>query len=123
MELYEKWLEAKRIETEAVETRRQIEDEIVAAENISESFEGTLNMNPNGYRVKIVGRITRKVDASMIQDLAHEHGLEQYLSTLIRWKPEVNLSVWKHADARVTAILSTAITAQPGRPSFQITKE
>lgn len=123
MELYEKWLEAKRIETEATERRRELEDQILAEQELPECFEGTLNMSPKGYRVKIVGRVTRKVDASLIQDLAHEHGLEQYLSTLIRWKPEVNLSVWKHADARVTAILSTAITAQPGRPSFQITKE
>lgn len=123
MELYDKWLEAKRIETEAIERRRELEDQILSEQELPECFEGTLNMNPKGYRIKIVGRMSRKVDSNLIQELAIEHGMESYLSTLLRWKPEINVAVWKHADEHVTSVLSKAVTAQPGRPSFQITKE
>jgi hypothetical protein len=55
-----------------------------------------------------------------VQELAAEHGLTDHLSTLFRWKPEINMAIWKASDERITRPLAGAITAKPGRPSFTI---
>ena len=114
------WLEAKEAERVAVEKRRSIEDQILKAASIRDDVEGTENLMLEGFKVKVVSRIDRKVDADKVQELAAEYGLTEHLSTLFRWKPELNMAVWKAADESITAPLSAAITAKPGRPSFSI---
>lgn len=119
------WLEAKEAERVAIERRRNLEDAMRKAANIRDDTEGTETLALEGFKVKIVGRIDRKIDADKVQELAAEYGLTEHLSTLFRWKPELNMAVWKAADESITAPLSAAITAKPGRPSFSIetTKE
>lgn len=114
------WLEWKENERKAVEERRAIEDEMRVRAAIRDDVEGTETLALEGFRVKIAGRIDRKVDAEKVQDLAAEHGLTQHLSTLFRWKPEVNMTIWKATDPSITQTLAPAITAKPGRPSFTI---
>jgi len=87
----------------------------------AETTEGTATTDAGQYRIKITGRIDRKVDAELVQELAAENGLTEHLGALFRWKPELNLSAWKSADESITRALSGAITAKPGRPSFSIT--
>lgn len=123
MSLYQRWLDAKKAEKEALDLRRAIEDELVAALGIEKTLDGTQNIETEGYKVKVVGRLDRKVNSDKLQDLAAEHGLTQHLSSLFRWKPEVNASAWKSADPLITAPLQDAITTTNGRPSFTITKE
>jgi hypothetical protein len=123
MNLYQRWLDAKKAEKEALDLRRVIEDELVAALGIAKTLDGTQNFETDGYKVKVVGRLDRKVNSDKLQDLAAEHGLTQHLSSLFRWKPEVNASAWKSADPLITAPLQDAITTTNGRPSFTITKE
>jgi hypothetical protein len=119
-ELAAQWLEAKEAERKATERRRDFEDAMRALANFSDQTEGTENIKTPGYAIKIVGRIDRKVDADKVQELAAEHGLTDHLSTLFRWKPEINMAIWKAADEAITKPLATAITAKPGRPSFTI---
>ena len=114
------WLEWKENERKAVEERRAIEDEMRVRAAIRDDVEGTETLALEGFRVKIAGRIDRKVDAEKVQDLAAEHGLTQHLSTLFRWKPEINMTIWKATDPSITQTLAPAITAKPGRPSFTI---
>ena len=121
--LYQKWLDAKELEKAAIADRRGLEDLIVKAFHVPKTLDGTKNFEKDGYKIKIVGRIDHKVDADKLQDLAAEHGLSQHLSSLFRWKPEVNATAWKSADASITQALIGAITTNPGRPSFTITKE
>jgi hypothetical protein len=115
------WLSHKTTEEKAVAERRKIEDQIVKMLALPEAFESTETAEPQGFVVKISGRIDRKVDSDKLQDLAAEHGLTEHLSRLCRWKPEINMSAWKAADASITGPLAGAITAKPGRPSFKIT--
>ncbi len=123
-ELCESWMQAKQAEALAVETRRKIEDQVVSMIGLPETFEGTENAEAaGGYRIKIVGRMTRKVDADKVQEIAAEHGLTEHLSALFRWKPEMNVSIWKATDSSITEPLLDAITTSPGRPSFSITKD
>ncbi len=122
-ELSRMWLEAKQKEGDATADRRKIEDRIKSLAGVAENLEGTETVDPDGYVIKIVGRIERKVDSDKLQELAAEHGLSDHLSSLFRWKPEINMALWKAADEAITGPLAPAITAKPGRPSFTITSK
>jgi hypothetical protein len=115
------WLRHKTAEEHAVIERRKIEDLIVKELALPDSFESTETAEPQGFVVKIAGRIDRKVDSEKLQMLATESGLTEHLATLFRWKPELNMTLWKAADETITKHLAGAITAKPGRPSFKIT--
>ena len=122
-ELSAMWLAAKEAERHATDQRRAIEDRMKSLIGVAENLDGTETASPDGYTIKITGRIDRKVDGDRLQELAAEAGLSQHLSSLFRWKPELNMSAWKAADTSITAPLAAAITAKPGRPSFTITRK
>ena len=121
MSLAKQWAEAKEVETRAIRLRRDIEDEMIAFYKISNQMEGTQNEDDGTYKIKIVNRISRKVDSEKVQELAAEFGLTDHLSQLFRWTPEINATAWKSAHESITSPLMDAITATPGRPSFSIT--
>ena len=123
MILYQQWLDAKAAEKAAMDDRRTIEDQLVKALSIPKNLDGTQNVQDEGYKIKVVGRLDKKVNSEKLQDLAAEFGLTEHLSSLFRWKPEINASAWKSADPRITDPLQDAITTTNGRPSFTITKE
>jgi len=123
-ELSESWLEAKEAERMAVEARRAVEDQLISGLNIVEQMEGTFNSKTlTGHQIKITGRLNRKVDADKVQELAAEHGLTEHLSSLFRWKPEINLTAWKATAPEITVLLADAVTVSASRPSFSITLE
>lgn len=124
-ELSEAWLQAKEAERMAIEARRSVEDQLIQMFRISEQMEGTFNAKTqSGHAIKIVGRLSRKVDAEKVQELAAEHGLtDEHLFSLFRWKPEINLTAWKATSPEITAVLADAITVTASRPSFSITLE
>jgi len=122
MSLYQAWLNAKQAEEMAVKVRRDLEDQMVKEFNVAANMEGTKNFpTPDGFLVKIVGRMTRKVNAERLQELAEENGLSDHLSSLFRWKPEINSEQWAAADSSITTPLLDAITTTAGRPTFKIT--
>jgi hypothetical protein len=123
MSIYQRWLDAKEAEKAAIELRRSIEDELVMDLDIAKTLDGTQNITTDGYKIKVVGRLDRKVNSDKLQDLANEYGLTQHLSSLFRWKPEVNVTAWKSADPLIIDTLQDAITTTNGRPSFTIVKE
>lgn len=120
--LAQSWLDAKATEISAQLRRRDIEDQMKSLIGIPDNLDGTETAKPDGYVIKVTGRINRKVDGEKLQELATEAGLTEHLSSLFRWKPELNLKVWKNADPAITAPLLGAITSEPGRPSFSITQ-
>ena len=115
------WLGFKSAEEKATTERRKVEDQIVKLLAIPPDFESTETAEPDGFVVKVSGRIDRKVDSEKLQELATEAGLSDHLSNLFRWKPEINMAIWKASDESITRPLAAAITAKPGRPSFKIT--
>lgn len=122
-ELSQMWIKAKEDEATATADRRKIEDRIKSLCGIAENLEGTETVAPDHFTIKIVGRIDRKVDSDKLQELAAEHGLSEHLSSLFRWKPDLNMAAWKAADESITKPLAAAITAKPGRASFTITSK
>jgi hypothetical protein len=86
-------------------------------------LDGTIKQELDGYIIKMEGRINKKIDADKLQLLAAEAGLSEHLSSLFRWKPEINAKAWGAAADAVTQPLLGAITSTPGRPTFTITKD
>ena len=120
----QQWLDAKQAEHEAVERRRDAENKLLSLIGIPENHDGTETVETDtGYKLKIVGRMNRKVDGDRVQEIAAEAGLTEHLPSLFRWKPEINMSAWKNADEKITTPLLGGITTTPGRASFTITKE
>lgn len=118
------WADAKQDEAIAVAKRRTIEDRLVELLAIPEGKEGTTNAaTEQGYAIKVVGRLNRKVDTEELQKLALEAGLYEHLTSLFRWSADINAAAWKAAAQSITAPLTGAITTTPGRPSFTITKK
>jgi hypothetical protein len=123
MTLYQRWLDAKKLETAAVADRRELEDQMAVQFAIPKDLDGTVKHEVEGYIIKMEGRINKKIDADKLQMLAAEAGISEHLSSLFRWKPEINAKVWNAAADAVTQPLLGAITSTPGRPTFTITKE
>ena len=120
----QRWIEAKQAEREAIELRRDMENRLLSLIGIAENMEGTETVETDGgYKLKIVGRINRKVDGNRVQEIAAEEGLTEHLASLFRWKPEINMAAWKNAKEAITTPLLGGITTTPGRASFTITKE
>jgi hypothetical protein len=123
-ELSAQWCDAKADEAIAVARRRTIEDRLVELLEIPETKEGTTSSTTEqGYQIKVVGRMNRKVDADRLQELAIAAGLTEHLPSLFRWSADVNAAAWKAAAQTITAPLTGAITTTPGRPSFTITRK
>jgi len=121
--LYQRWLDAKKLEAAAVTERRQLEDQMAEAFALPKDLDGTVKREIDGYVIKMEGRINKKIDADKLQMLAAEAGISEHLSSLFRWKPEINVKVWNAAADAVTGPLLGAITSTPGRPTFTITKD
>jgi len=120
MSYYQRWIDLKEQERIATDLRRQLEDEMIEQFGISEQLEGTKNFDDNGYQIKIVGRMTRKVDSDKLQELAADNGLSEHLHNLFRWTPEINAKAWQSTDESITKVLEQAVTTKPARPSFTI---
>ncbi len=118
-EIAPQWLEAKAAEKKAVDERRQLEDTMLSLMGVPETLEGTETAG-DLYEIKVTGRMNRRIDADALQEIAAENGLTEHLSSMFRWKPEINASAWKAASDEITAPLLNAITTKPGRPSFSI---
>lgn len=121
--VYQRWIDAKNEEAKAVATRRSLEDEMVALFGIPKNLDGTVKREIDGFVIKTEGRINKKIDSDKLQLLAIEAGLTEHLSSLFRWKPEINAKAWSAASEAVTKPLLDAITSTSGRPTFTITKE
>lgn len=117
------WVEAKEYEQKAIEYRWSLEEQMTAALGIDEAFEGSKTLHEGGYKIAVKRGLTRKVDGDRLQEIAAEYGLTEHLSTLFRWKPDIDMKAWKTADEGVIRALSGAITTTPGKPAYTITKE
>jgi hypothetical protein len=96
---------------------------MIVAFHVPKNLDSTIKQELDGYVIKMEGRINKKIDADKLQMLAAEAGLSEHLTSLFRWKPEINAKAWGAADEAITKPLLDAITSTPGRPTFTITKD
>lgn len=123
MNLYQQWMEVKAAETEMTARRRAIEDEMAKSLQITEDWEGSYTMKDGGFKINVKRAFTRKVDGKKLSAIADEFGLQGYLPTLFRWKPEIDMKAWKDTETFITDKLAQAVTTTPGRVSFKIEEE
>lgn len=116
--LCHQWMELKERERVITDARRDIEDKLVGLVEVKP--EGTATTKSDDLVIKVTTRLNRRIDADLLQDLAAQNGLTDHLGTLFRWKPEISMASWKHADPAITQPLLDAITTTEGRPSFSI---
>jgi len=116
-------MEAKDAERDATEKRRLIEDEIVRLLEIEETDNHSREFEADPFTIRISSRINRKVNGDLAQEIAAEHDMQDYLSVLFRWKPELSMTAWNGVGDNVKQVFSRAITSTPGRPSFVIMRE
>lgn len=121
--LFQDWIDAKTREQEAAAQRRELEDQMVKEFSWELGGSKGCSLDRGGYIIKITHRIDQKVDGEKLQEIARENGLSDHLSTLFRWKPEINMSVWKATDESITGPLLDAVTSKKGRPSFSIVRK
>ncbi|MCF4151779.1 hypothetical protein L2W58_08180 [Dethiosulfovibrio sp. F2B] len=105
---------------EAKQRKDELEQKIWDLSGLSSHFEGTHSMEAGRFAIKVKGKINRRVDGDALQKVAQEAGLFDYLSTLFRWKPDINKREWDKASPEVTNVLAQAIVATPGKPSIEI---
>lgn len=121
-ELLQQWLDAKEVERAAVEKRRSIEDrlsELLASEMPAD---GQKTIKADGFAVKVTSRIAYKVNGEALQELASKKGIPlPLLQQAFRWKCEVIGKGWNELEKGIQSALSDAVTAEKGRPSYQIT--
>lgn len=120
-ELCAKWINAKQAVTEAATSLETVEDQLIQLLNVDLLRDGTTQVIDGDVRIKVTSRPSRTVDDTKLKALAEEHDLKEHLSTLFRWKPEVNLRAWRGADEKITDSLNDAITLTSTRPAFAIT--
>ena len=119
--LSQNWLDAKHAERVATDRRRELEDKLLSLIGVAENMEGTESVETDGgYKIKITGRMTRKVNAERLQELAAENGLSDHLASLFKWTPTIVSDQWESADPSITEPLLDAITTTAGRPTFKI---
>lgn len=114
------WNEAKDAEKHAVENRRQIEDWMTRQLSVADDFEGSKSVDIGDFKVKLTGRMTRKVDEKMIIAIANEQGLVNHLDSLFRWKADINTAMWNKTNPEITTAFLRGITTKPGRVGFSI---
>jgi hypothetical protein len=122
-ELSNRWLELKVQEDYVISERRYIEDQISSLMKIQETLEGVETKKSGNFVIKVTGRIDRKVNSEMLQEIAAENGLSEHLSALFRWTPAINMTAWKRCSPEITNVLLGAVTSKTGRPSYKITIE
>lgn len=121
--LAEQWEQIKAAETQVIAKRRGIEDQITKILALQKDMDGTKTESSGNYKIKVTGRLDRKVNVDKLQELAQEAGLTEHLSSLFRWKPEINMTAWKAAHESITGPLLDAITTTAARPSYSISRK
>jgi ribonuclease HII len=112
------WFDLKQAEEKIVEDRRKLEDEIMSGKDISTPR--TITEDIEGFKVKILTKLSKTIDSEKLQSIASDNGLVDQLPILFRWKPDINKTVWDNADESIKNIFADAITAKPARPYFTI---
>jgi hypothetical protein len=122
--LAKRWQKLKRLEDKIQDARRTVEDTMLANFPTGKrSLTFTLFDYPKKYHISYSLPETVKVNGDLLQELANIHGVENELTRLFRWKPELEKAAWKTAPSDVKEKLSPAISTKIGRPSFKIEEE
>lgn len=109
---------AKRIEDNAVQARRDIDEEITNFLRPADKLEGTVSEKTGEYKISVVYKISRSVATEDLQKVWDKLTVEQ--QGAFKWKADVSISALRKLDDKSIAIVSKLITSKPASPSITI---
>jgi len=116
-QLADAWLDAKRVENDAIAKRRALDAQIAALMDTSEP-EGTATEKLTGLKVSVTHKLNRKVDIATLQDAWM--ALSADVQAAFRWKAEVNTSAMRKLSGADYAAFSRFVTAEPATPTVKV---
>jgi len=118
-QLADKWQRYKTVETNAVAERKAIELELMELIEIRD--EGTTTEETEHYSIKTVGKLTRSLDADLLQD--DWDNLPTAITNCVKWKPQVDtaaLRILEGEHNELSPLLAKYMTTKPAKPSFKV---
>lgn len=109
---------AKRAEDDAIAARREIDAELALLLSDKDVTEGTVSAKENGFKVSVVYKVDRKVDAAALSK--GWDSLSADAQAAFDWKPSVKVSALRKLEGADAAAAAVFITAKPASPSITI---
>ena len=109
---------AKRIEDDAIAARREIDAELALLLSDKDLTEGTVSAKENGFKISVVYKVDRKVDAAALTKGWDK--LSADAQAAFAWKPQVSVSALRKLEGADAAAAAQYITAKPATPSITI---
>lgn len=109
---------AKRREEEAVEERRNLDEQIASLMRDSSKAESAISQKLDGYKITCTYGISRTVDKDKLQ--ADWDKIPAAAQAAFRWKPEVAVSELKKLNGADAAVAAAYITAKPAAPQIKV---
>ena len=109
---------AKRAEDAAVQSRRDIDEQITNLLRPADKLEGTVSEKAGDYKVSVTYKIDRKVSTDGLQKAWDKLSAEQ--QGAFKWKADVSVSALRKLDDKAQAAVSKFITSKPASPSISI---
>lgn len=111
-------IEAKRNEDAAIAARREIDAELALLLSDKDISEGTVSAKENGFKVSVVYKVDRKIDAAALSK--GWDSLSADAQAAFDWKPSVKVSALRKLEGADAAAAAVFITAKPASPSITI---
>lgn len=118
-QLADKWQRYKTIETNAAAERKAVELELMELIEIRD--EGTTTQDTEHYSIKTVGKLTRSLDAGLLQE--DWDNLPSAVTDCVKWKPQVDTAALRILEGEhngLASLLAKYMTTKPAKPSFSI---
>lgn len=120
-EIADLWVNLKTMERTITDVRRALDDALVAIFPADEDeIEGTATHEVGNFTIKIARKVTRSVDIERLSELGEEYDIDDEIARLFRWKPELNVAVYREESEEMQEFFAQVITTKPARPSITI---
>ena len=115
--LAQAWLDAKAEENAARAKRIEIEEELLAILPCREEGSQTIKLE-NGMRVVTEGRLTRSIDAKVLQDEWND--LPAIIQGTFHWKPDLKITCFKSLEDDHKALIAKYVTTKPAKAGVKV---
>lgn len=115
--LAQDWLDAKAEENAARAKRIEIEEELLAILPCREEGSQTIKLE-NGMRVVTEGRMTRSIDAKVLQDDWND--LPAIIQGTFHWKPDLKITCFKSLEDDHKALIAKYVTTKPAKSGVKV---
>lgn len=115
--LAQDWLDAKAEENAARAKRIEIEEELLAILPCREEGSQTIKLE-NGMRVVTEGRMTRSIDAKVLQDDWND--LPAIIQGTFHWKPDLKITCFKSLEDDHKALIAKYVTTKPAKAGVKV---